>query len=317
MTGTTAGPSDGTVAVVGYASLDSAVSSPAFGGLDATTHLRGPAVRERPGAGGVAHLLRALSRAGVASRAVSWVARDRLGTIWLDDLRAHGVDVSGVAVTGGRSPSATLVEFDDGPVVCLFDRGDCHGPLDDTQLAELASSSWCVLTVAPRDVVSVLLERLPADVRLAWVVKHDRDAFSTDLVERLLARADLVSYSARERDFAGAGGEPALRTRPGTLLLETAGAKGAGYTVVGTDGARTGFVEAEPVEAADTTGAGDTFISSVLARLRSRAPFDELADDEVRRVLREAAHDVATLLRSRAETGTRPSSPNVDSDEES
>lgn len=311
------------VTIVGYACLDSAVEIGQFNGVEATSILRGPIVADTPGIGGVAHLARAAVRAGASVRVVTWLGDDAPGARWRERVAAEGVDVAGVATLGSRSPAATLLYLSSGGTICLFDPGDCHGEsLDERQLAAVIGSDAVILTVADRSHTEALLDNLPATTLLAWAVKNDADAYPPTLVQRVLDRADIVSYSRGERPFLTAsGGETALgvaperRVRPGTLLVETRGAQGAQWWVAGEDPASdlTGSVSVDPMVGVDTTGAGDTLIASLVTRHvyavgnsaiepTPVALSHEIAHD----LVLSATRDVASMLRSRAERTTPP-----------
>jgi ribokinase len=274
------------VVVVGYASLDHALQLGEFHGPDATSLVTGRLSAEWPRAGGVAHHVRALraARPDVTVRAVSWVGPDDGGAGWRRAVRATGADDAGVHVTGTRTPSAYLMYVADGGTVCVFDPADCHpqgGGLTAEQRAVVAGADWCLLAVAPQRATHEVLDALPATARLVWAVKHDDDAYPPDLVELLLARAEVVSLSAGERAFLSpsgtgtAGPDPdgpagpadltglAERAGAGTLLVETRGAAGV-HARLGTG---TREVAVTPVHAVDTTGAGDTFVAALTAGL--------------------------------------------------
>lgn len=313
------GPTVPAITIAGYASLDSAVELKSFQGTEATSVLRGPIVADSPGVGGVAHLARAVVGAGVSARVVTWLGDDAAGRHWRARVAADGVDVSGVAVSGSRSPAATLLYVADGATICLFDPGDCHrSALDDRQRAVLAASDAVILTVADRSHTSALLDALPEGVLLAWAVKNDADAYTSELVDRVLTRADIVSFSRGERPFLSADGVgPERRVRPGTLLIETRGQHGAAWCLAGVDAEHDirGAEPVQPVVGVDTTGAGDTLIASVVARraigLRRvpRASATPTPPELIRDLVRAAVDDVATMLHARASAHRHSTTP--------
>ena len=289
------------LAVVGYASLDSTVRSPRFQGLDATS-IVGPKLADG-NAGGIVHITSAIHLAGAEADAVSWVGADENGDRWRAALRSHGASDAGVAVSGSRTPTSTLIHFEAGGTICLFDPGDCHGSeLTAAQAAILVAADWCLLTVAPRHIVEQVLDILPDTTRLAWAVKSDASAFPPELVERLLRRSALVSFSSGEAPFLSDGGaRPEARVRPGTLLVETRGARGVDYAVVG-DPALAGSVEVVPVAAADATGAGDTFIGTLTALLAAERPAGALTAQQLHQHLVASTEASAAMLERRHRT---------------
>lgn len=294
------------LAVVGYASLDSATSTTHFRGVDATSILRRPLRSDTPSIGGIAHLVAAAAANGAEVTAVSWIGHDRNGGLWRSALLETGASDAGLAVHGERSPSATMLEIESGGTICFFDPGTCHPErLDDGQVAVLRAAGTVLLTVAPRPLTEHVLDELSADVRLVWAVKHDADAYDGTLVRRLLARADAVSFARGERPFLEAQGPLSSSVRPGTVLLETLGAEGVRWEVAGEG--RSGSLTVERVSAADTTGAGDTFIGTAAADL-ARLPGDSaLTDETLDELVARASAAARDLLLSRATT--RPHEP--------
>jgi ribokinase len=283
-----------TVAVVGYASLDRAMALSTAPGPAGTALVRRRLSRPWPAPGGLAYLAATLATAGIAAEAVSWVGRDDDGTSYTAELRRRGVGVRGIAAGCDRTPSTYLFYSPDGGTTCVYDPGDQHPErLNEGQREVLAGSTWVCLMVSPRGVVTDVLDGLDPTANLVWTVKADPDAFPPELVRRILARADVVTFNAGERAFleraAGPGGLAAAAA-PDTLLVETSGGATVRYwTGAGTPVTRT-FT---PVDVADTTGAGDAFCGGLVARLLRRPGNVAEAFD--------AAIEAATgLLRARA-----------------
>jgi ribokinase len=304
-----------TVAVLGYASIDSSTAIDVFRGVDATSILRRPIVAPHPGMGGIAHLAAAVVRAGAHARALSWVGPDRFGRMWADAVAASGADTAGIAVTGTRSPSATLIEVAAGGTICLFDPGDCHLPFLTPEQVDILTSAECVLvTVAPAAIPAQLLDVLPAATRVVWAVKHDEDAYAPATLRRMIARADVVSFRSGERPFVTIDGiPPEVAVRPGGLVIETRGADGVDWSFASPEGARRrGRIAVERVQADDTTGAGDTFIGAFVGRT-AHLDFAELSDDVLAELVSDAARASGDLLRSRTLPGESAGAPHKES----
>lgn len=296
------------IAVAGYASLDYAMQLGEFHGADATTIVTGRA-EVWPRVGGIAHVTAAIANSFPEGEtaAIAWVGTDAEGTLWRDRVASAGVNVDGVSVTGSRSPSSHLLYPAGGGTMCLFDPADCHPQvLPESQVAVLNRADWLVLTVSPEAATHQLLAALPEHTRLAWIVKHDVSSISPELRRALLLRADLITLSEGERGFVGIDRDP---VKPGALIIETRGSRGARFTVAGAaagaavDSAGLAFageVAAYPVSDVDTTGAGDTFAGAVVARLAA-APVDVHDSDAVSAVLDHAARATAELLRGRSQ----------------
>jgi ribokinase len=257
------------VVVVGYASLDHAMQLGTFHGPDATSIVTGRLSEEWPRPGGIAHHVRALHASGARAdvQPVSWVGPDAGGAGWVRALTDAGAGSAGVRACGTRTPSSYLMYTGDGGAVCVFDPADCHhgdGALTAAQRDVVRTADWCVLAVAPQRATRDVLALLPAHARVVWAVKHDAAAYPPDLVAELLGRADVVSLSAGERGFLDLPGVPVHdRVRPGALVVETRGAAGV-HARLGTAEL---VVAVRPVDAVDTTGAGDTFVATLVAGL--------------------------------------------------
>jgi ribokinase len=300
------------VAVVGYACLDSATAVASFRGIDATSILERPLVAGEPGAGGIAHLARAVAAAGARPEAVSWVGGDAGGRTWTDAIVRTGGGVLGVATSGERSPSATLIEVGTGGTICLFDPGDCHPlTLSESQRVVLSGAQSVLLTVAPRAITAHVLDGVDPEQTLVWAVKHDDDAYDEASLRRLLDRADIVSFSRGERDYVTVGGVPPERgVRPGTLVIETRGADGVVWSFGSPDGGtRAGSVAADPVDAGDTTGAGDTFVGTLTGLLVGRGRAEDLDDDTLTDLITTASRAATALLRGRTDPGASAGAP--------
>ncbi|MEN1975994.1 carbohydrate kinase family protein [Cellulomonas olei] len=293
------------VAVLGYASLDHAMQLAAFHGPDATSVVTGRLSDEWPRPGGIAHHVRALRAAGADEvLPVSWVGPDAGGDAWTAALVAAGAATAGVRVCGTRTPSSYLMYAGDGGAVCVFDPADCHGDagaLTPAQQDAVRSAGWCLLAVAPQQATRDALALLPDGARLVWAVKHDAQAYPPDLVEALLARADVVSLSAGERPFLDRPGRTLEeRVRPGTLVVETRGAAGVHARL----GGEADDVPVTPVTAVDTTGAGDTFVGTLVAGLLALPARLSLAT--ARPALVAAAAAATDLIASRGARRTTP-----------
>ncbi|KRA24538.1 hypothetical protein ASD65_08995 [Microbacterium sp. Root61] len=288
----------GSVSVVGYASLDDSVEIHEFRGVDATSIVRRRSQGAASGIGGVAHIARAVAASDAPVMAVSWVGDDEGGHAWSAALVETGTGVDGVAVHGSRTPSSTMIEIASGGTICLFDPGDCYpDTLTDGQASALTASDWVIMTVAPRALTTAVLDSIPSGARLAWAVKHDDDVYTPELMRRMLQRADLVSFSRGERDYV-LGADRASTLRPDALVVETQGADGVSWHLAG-DASRAGAVAVERVRDVDTTGAGDTFIGTLVGLIAQGAAPSQLSDSEITALIARSTHAVGALLRSR------------------
>jgi ribokinase len=280
------------VAILGYASLDHAMATGPFQGPAGTTLIHRRLSNPWPGIGGIAYAARGIAAARLAARAITWVGQDSEGEKYRDALASYGVDVTGVEVKGERTPSSYLFYGADGETVCVYDPGDqVVDGLTEAQRDIARGSDWICLLVGPRGATVDVLDQLSDRQRLAWAVKGDPDAYPPDLVRRILARASVVSFSASERRFLERAVAPtplAACVAPGALLLETRGSRGVWFWQDGL----TAAVDAHPVDAADTTGAGDTFFAAVVASVIEQP-------DQPRLAAEQGVAAAAALLRGR------------------
>ncbi|MGV8881447.1 MAG: PfkB family carbohydrate kinase [Rhodoglobus sp.] len=291
-----------TIAVVGYASLDTTTSIATFRGVNATSILQRAMTTQEPGIGGIAHIVSACAATGVGTEAISWVGPDSNGERWSGGITRTGGGVAGIAIDGTRSPSATLIDIQAGGTICLFDPGDCHpSGITNNQAHIIATSQSIVLTVAPQHITRQILQDLPDTTRLIWAVKHDDDAYTPEMIGQILERADVVSFSEGEREYVTIGGrEPERAVRPGALVIETRGASGVAWSIGSPDGpTRPAAVVVDSVSAHDTTGAGDTFIGTVAGLLANLPDLGAVSDQQLSEVITRATAAAGDLLRSR------------------
>jgi len=253
------------IVVTGYASLDYAVRLDRPPQADHTaTILTRPSEWPRLG-GSPAYIAMALVANGERDAApVSWIGDDAVGVHYRDALTRHGVRTDGIEARPGRTPTCILAYQPDGGCHCFYDPGLARPPdLGAPQRALVASADCLCVTVGPTDATRAALALARPEAFVVWAVKADRRAVPDDLAAALAARADAVVFSRGEATFvarAFAAARPGARPR---LSVETRGSLGV---AIDCDGV-VEIVPADPIEAADSTGAGDTFLGGFLAAL--------------------------------------------------
>lgn len=255
------------IAVSGHASLDHVAlidGAPVAGRT--TTILDRPAGAWPRLGGSPAFLATALVEGGIAQAyPVSFVGDDEDGREYARQLAASGVRADGIArISGARTPIAILAYQPDGGALCFYDAGmDQDLVLNETQAKLVRDADWACVTIGPPSIADAVLATMRPQAKLAWVVKNDPRSISPEQASRLAARASLICCSEAERGFLDAALAGAAAADPDRIVIETRGRAGASFT----RGAESVFVPAEPVEAGDPTGAGDTFAGGVLAAL--------------------------------------------------
>jgi ribokinase len=279
------------IVVTGYASMDYAMrlDSPAAPDRTATILAR---PREWPRVGGApAYVASALAASGArGATPISWIGDDSQGLRYREELRLRGVEIEGVRARPGRTPICVLAYQPDGGCLCLYDPGlDPIPALDDGQRALISAADLLCLTVGPEPATREALALARPDARLVWAVKADPRATPPDLASRLAARADIVVHSRGEAAFVAAAGP----LRPDALRIETRGADGVAMV----HGGEETQVAVEPLETADATGAGDTWLGGFLAAYCVR-------DETLIAAARSGAERVARLFASRRDSRT-------------
>ncbi len=243
--------------VTGYASLDYPVTLAGPVQPNQTTRIthRNPNAWPRVG-GSPYYVGAAASRAGMEVSPITWIGDDAPGKVFLDACTKAELSRQGVHVLEGRrSPVCLLLHQNDESTACLFDPAF---PGDETltprQIGLLNNCAHVCLTVGPGHLINHILEHVPPTAALYWVAKKDVTAFPTTSLASLKARASVIFCNRGEREWVDQG------DLAGTIIVETRGAEGSRIS----QGERLDAVPASPVETADPTGAGDTFVGGFI-----------------------------------------------------
>jgi sugar/nucleoside kinase (ribokinase family) len=224
-------------------------------GADATA-------RSRTGAGGQAANVAAWAvELGAAGRLVAKRARDAAGTLVAEELRSHGVDVCGPEVDGHNGVVVSIVA-PSGERTMASDRGVAPQlRADELEMRWFGGADWLHLT-------GYALLRSPIDeaaAKAAGAVRGQGGKISADLSswslirdfggEKLRRRLELLEPDVlfgNEEELAEIGG--AFPSRDWVLKRGAAG-------VTLSDGRS---LPAPPVDALDSTGAGDALAAGYL-----------------------------------------------------
>jgi ribokinase len=266
----------GLVTVVGSLNLDLLVGVADLPGRGET--VVGTSVQSLPGGKGANQA----AAAAALSSSVAMVGRvgsDSSGTLLVSDLRDRGVDVSHVVACDAPTGTATVaVEDGTGENLIVVAPG-ANGVVSASDVrVELVASAAVVLVQ-----LEIPLDAVTAAVAHAGGVVVLNPAPPRPLPSELLERVDVLVPNEWElARLAGVDAAPRstaelahlARTVTSRDVVVTMGARGA--LVVPAAGTPTA-VPAPPVEAVDTTGAGDCFCGALAVALASGAELPDAA----------------------------------------
>lgn len=243
------------LAVVGSVNLDIVASGAGLPRPGET--VTGAALARHPGGKGANQAL-AARRLGADVRLVARVGPDAFADEALALLRSGGVDLEACAAHPDHATGVALICVDQGGENQIAVAPGANLSLEPDSLPDLGG--WAVLMQLEIPLETVAAVAAKADGFLALNL-----APAAALDRAVLERADLIIVNETEAAFYG----EALEGLPG-LVAVTLGARGARLT-------RGGAVLAEaappPVQAVDTTGAGDVFSAALtVALIEGKAP---------------------------------------------
>jgi ribokinase len=295
------------VVVVGSVNLDAIMRTPHLPAPGET--VIGATLTRRQGGKG-ANAAVAAARAGGSVRLVGAVGADDNGRSALDELRAEGVDVGGVAVLEDETTGVALIVVDRAGENQIAVAAGANAAVTAEHvrsvLHDALPTTGCVLvsTEIPGDAVAAAVEAataagVPCVLNPAPVIAEVPDLLKLGAV--------LTPNASESLELAGLLGDPpggtvadrarTLSARTGAPVVVTLGGDGALVLVPDGD---VEHVPPRPVSVRDTTGAGDTFNGVLTTRL---AAGERLS----------AAVDVATVAASLSvgAVGARAGMPDV------
>lgn len=238
----------------------------------------GHGYRTEPGGKGLNQAV-AAARAGARVEFIGAVGNDDHGRRLLDALAADGIGVSEVSVVAVETGTAHIAVVDSGEnsIVVVPGANETLVKLSDAQRELIARSDYLVAQLElPVAVVSEALQIAQSAgvftvLTPAPVVEFDRSMLGlVDLLVPNEHEARLLSESANPQDAA----VTVSRAVRGSVIV-TLGGDGVLHA---RDGQITARNAAHRVEARDTTGAGDTFVGVLVARLAAGDELSTAAD---------------------------------------
>lgn len=245
----------------------------------------------------------ALGRLGAPAGFFSGMSSDLFGDILTESLAASNVD-SSFSVISGRPTTLAFVKLVDGQATYAFyDENTAGRMLHPDDLPELPDSIGAMffggisLMAEPcGSAYEALMAREHAR-RVTMIDPNIRPGFITDeaayrrRIETMMAMADIVKLSDEDLHWLAGSGDigslaRSILAKGPKLVCITEGAKGAR--------AFTDMLEvpcvSDPVEVADTVGAGDTFNAGVLAALYeqgvlTKQALAQLSEDQLEQAL--------------------------------
>lgn len=261
--------------------------------------------RKNPG-GAPANVAVALSRLGVEVSFVGKVGDDVLGNFLAQKLRSEKVNINNLVLTNEAKTAITFVTLDeDGdrsfdfyidPSADRFLRAD---EIDAELFEENKIYHFGSISLIDEPARSATKKGIELAHQNGMLVSYDPNlremlwdslTEAKDMILSVIGQVDILKVSEEELEFLT--GEKEIEKGAAELKAEydipiifvTCGSKGSYYYQD-----KLGFVEAYKVDAVDTTGAGDAFMSGVLYNFnQSELKLEDVDDDFLEKTLKFA-----------------------------
>ena len=264
------------------------------------TSSQGQLLYARNPGGAPANVLAMAAKLGIKARLCAVVGSDNFGTFLIESMLAAGIDTRFISRTARARTTLAFVDLDErndrsftfyrkpGADILLTDAGIPDEAMEGCGVYHFSGVSLtdepargAVLRAARRAKEMGLLVSFDANYRpFLWPqAAQARQAF-----EEGMRCADIIKVSEEEVAFLlgqenAAQGAAELAKQYDALVLASCGARGA---LAANPSGLLGRAEALPVTVADTTGAGDAFLGTILAALagKERAALHSMTEQE-------------------------------------
>lgn len=264
------------------------------------TSSQGQLLYARNPGGAPANVLAMAAKLGVKARLCAVVGSDNFGTFLIESMLAAGIDTRFISRTARARTTLAFVDLDErndrsftfyrkpGADILLTDAGIPDEAMEECGVYHFSGVSLtdepargAVLRAARRAKEMGLLVSFDPNYRpFLWPqAAQARQAF-----EEGMRCADIIKVSEEEVAFLlgqenAAQGAAELAKQYDALVLASCGARGA---LAANPSGLLGRAEALPVTVADTTGAGDAFLGTILAALagKERAALHSMTEQE-------------------------------------
>ncbi len=264
------------------------------------TSSQGQLLYARNPGGAPANVLAMAAKLGVKARLCAVVGSDNFGTFLIESMLAAGIDTRFISRTARARTTLAFVDLDErndrsftfyrkpGADILLTDAGIPDEAMEGCGVYHFSGVSLtdepargAVLRAARRAKEKGLLVSFDPNYRpFLWPqAAQARQAF-----EEGMRCADIIKVSEEEVAFLlgqenAAQGAAELAKQYDALVLASCGARGA---LAANPSGLLGRAEALPVTVADTTGAGDAFLGTILAALagKERAALHSMTEQE-------------------------------------
>lgn len=268
---------------------------------------QGKALLTRNAGGAPANVLAMLSLLGKKTAFIGKVGSDSFGLFLKNTLLNRGIDVSGLSVSRTEHTTLAFVTLDEnGDRSFDFYRNNSADvmlkreevPEELLKACRVFHFGSVSMTAEPsRDATLYAARRARELGKLVSYDPNYRPALWKDretarsVMKAGLAFADVVKVSDEESEFLTGTADKLSAAREllaagAKIVLVTAGADGTWYAAAA---GQEGHVPSLPVNAVDTTGAGDTFLGAFLSRLLDmERPVEVLRGEELEELIRFA-----------------------------